>query len=94
MENASFQRQEESIRKFAIQRMVTDLLPAIDSLEKGIDVAYMESGIDGEILLEGSVATLKILRKLIKDREGCQGIHATYPYVKLKQITLWESIIN
>lgn len=50
----------ENARKFAIQDFVDKLLPAKDSMEKGLDIAYIEDGIDVETLLEWMISTLKI----------------------------------
>jgi molecular chaperone GrpE len=54
------EREMDNARKFAIQDFVSKLLPAKDSMEKGLDVAYMEDGVDAETLLSGVVSTLKI----------------------------------
>ncbi len=56
-------REVGDAQKYAIQDFVTRILPAVDSLEKGIDVGYMEDGIDPEALVEGMNATVKIMKE-------------------------------
>ena len=58
-------REIENARKFAIQDFVDKLLPAKDSMEKGLDIAYEEDGIDAESLLEGMTSTLKICNEAL-----------------------------
>jgi molecular chaperone GrpE len=53
-------REIENTRKFAIQDIIDKLLPAKDSMEKGLDISYIEDGIDVETLLAGMTSTLKI----------------------------------
>ncbi len=60
------EREKENSEKFAIQAFITGLLPAKDSMEKGLDIAYMEDGIDGEALFEGMTTTLKICNESFK----------------------------
>lgn len=54
------ERETEVAKKYALQDFVTRLLPAKDSMEKGLDISYMENGIDGEVLFEGMTSTLRI----------------------------------
>ena len=54
------EREIENTRKFAIQDFISKLLPAKDSIEKGLDISYMDDEIDTESLLEGMTSTLKI----------------------------------
>jgi molecular chaperone GrpE len=58
-------RDQERSRKFALERVMADLLPVIDSLERGLaadrDVATVES------LLEGKSLILKMLGKTLED---------------------------
>ena len=54
------ERETEVAKKYALQDFVTRLLPAKDSMEKGLDISYMENGIDGEALFEGMTSTLRI----------------------------------
>jgi len=42
------------------------MLPAKDSLEKGVDIGYMEENINAESLFEGMTATLKIMNGAFK----------------------------
>ena len=60
------ERERENSEKFVIQAFITGLLPAKDSMEKGLDVAYLEDGIDGEALFEGMTSTLKICNESFK----------------------------
>jgi molecular chaperone GrpE len=60
------EREMDNARKYALQEFISRLLPAKDSMEKGLDVAYMEEGIDAETLLEGSTSTLKIFNEAFK----------------------------
>lgn len=59
-------REIENARKFALQDFLPKLLPAKDSMEKGLDIAYLEDGIDGETLFEGMTSTLKICNEAFK----------------------------
>jgi molecular chaperone GrpE len=61
-----FRREIDDAHKYAIQDFVTRMLPAKDSLEKGIDIAYMEENIDAESLFEGMNATIKIMQGAFK----------------------------
>lgn len=60
------EREMDNARKYAIQDFVVNLLPAKDSMEKGMDVVYMENGISAEALMEGSISTLKICNEAFK----------------------------
>jgi molecular chaperone GrpE len=60
------EREMDHARKYAIQDFVSNLLPAKDSMEKGVDVAYMENGISAEALMEGTSSTLKICKEAFK----------------------------
>jgi molecular chaperone GrpE len=60
------EREMDNARKFAIQDFVSNLLSAKDSMEKGLDVAYMEDGVDAETLLNGVTSTLKICNEAFK----------------------------
>lgn len=59
-------REIDNASKFAIQDFITKLLPAKDSMEKGLDVSYMEDGVDGEALFEGMTSTLRICKDAFK----------------------------
>ena len=54
------ERETEVAKNYALQDFVTRLLPAKDSMEKGLDISYMENGVDAEALLEGVTSTLRI----------------------------------
>lgn len=56
----------ENARKFALQDFITRLLPAKDSIEKGLDISYVENGIDGEVLFEGMTSSLRICNDAFK----------------------------
>ena len=60
------EREMDHAGKYAIQDFVSNLLPAKDSMEKGVDVAYMENGISAEALMEGTLSTLKICNEAFK----------------------------
>lgn len=60
------EREIDNAKKFALQSFITQLLPAKDSMEKGLDVSYMEGGVDGETLFEGMTSTLKICEDVFK----------------------------
>ena len=51
-----------NVRKFALERFVSDLLPTLDSLERGIETVNADEA-DGPLktLHEGSVLTLKMM---------------------------------
>jgi molecular chaperone GrpE len=57
------QRDVELARKFANERLLGDLLPVIDSLEAGLNVASTETG----ALREGMELTLRQLLKVASD---------------------------
>ncbi len=59
-------RDIDDAHKYAIQDFVTRMLPAKDSLEKGVDIGYMEENINAESLFEGMTATLKIMNAAFK----------------------------
>ena len=69
-------REIDNARNFAIQDFIVKLLPAKDSMEKGIDIANTEDGIDGETLLEGMVSTLRICNDVFKSA----GLKEIDPY--------------
>lgn len=60
------EREMDNARKYAIQDFVSNLLPAKDSMEKGVDIAYMENGISAEALMKGTQSTLKICNEAFK----------------------------
>lgn len=60
------EREIDNAGKFALQDFITRILPAKDSMEKGLEISYMEDGIDGEALYEGMSSTLKICRDAFK----------------------------
>jgi len=60
------ERETDVAKKYALQDFVTRLLPAKDSMEKGLDISYMENGIDGEALFEGMTSTLRICDDVFK----------------------------
>ena len=59
------QREIDKARRFALERMVTDLLPVLDSLDQALDHA---SGDDGneESVLEGTRLTRKLLLRVME----------------------------
>ena len=59
-------REIESAYQFAILKFVQDLLPAKDSLEKGLDIAYIEDDVDPNVLLNGVLSTIKIFNQAFK----------------------------
>ncbi len=59
-------REIENARKFALQDFITRLLPAKDSLEKGLDLSYMENGVNEEVLFEGMTSSLRICNDAFK----------------------------
>ena len=54
------EREIESAYKFALQDFLTRMLPAKDSLEKGLDILYIEGDTDVPTLMKGIKSTLKI----------------------------------
>ena len=56
-------RELEQARRFANERLLGDLLPVLDSLERGLEAG----GIDGARLREGVELTLKLLTKVVED---------------------------
>ena len=56
------EKEVSNARKFALERFVADLLPTLDSLERGIETVNADEA-EGPLktLLEGSVLTLKMM---------------------------------
>lgn len=61
-----FRREIDDAHKYAIQDFVIRMLPAKDSIEKGIDIGYMEEKMDAESLFEGMNATIKLMQNAFK----------------------------
>lgn len=59
------QRDTEKSRKFALERIMKDLLQVRDSMERGLDMADGSATV--ESLLEGEKLTLKMLAKVMQD---------------------------
>jgi molecular chaperone GrpE len=59
------QRDAEKSRKFALERIMKDLLEVRDSMERGLDMA--DESATAESLIEGEKLTLKMLAKLMED---------------------------
>jgi molecular chaperone GrpE len=67
-------RDVEGARKYALENFSRDLLAVCDSLEMGIDAAGKAGDLpDADALLEGSVATQKLLLQTL-DRFGVQSL--------------------
>lgn len=60
-------RDQEKSRKFALERIMKDLLQVRDSMERGLE-ADAESA-SAETLLEGQALTLKMLAKVMQDHD-------------------------
>jgi len=61
------EREIDNARELAAFDFITNLLPVKDSMEKGLDISYMEDGnVNAEVLLEGMHSTLKILNDAFK----------------------------
>jgi molecular chaperone GrpE len=58
-------RDLERSRKFALERVMKDLLQVRDSLERGLEVEAENATVDA--LIEGQELTLKILNKVLED---------------------------
>ena len=67
-------REVENARNFGIQNIVSNLLAAKDSLEKGLDIAYMENGADKVSLIEGMSSALRLFNDAFKNN-GVQEIN-------------------
>ena len=62
------QREIENSRNYAAFNFITSMLPVKDSMEKGLDVAYMEDGnIKAEELFEGMSSTLRVMNDAFKN---------------------------
>ena len=61
------EREIESAKMFAIQDFVIKLLPAKDSMEKGLEHAEEEQVLDSETLLEGMKATLMLCNGVFRN---------------------------
>lgn len=61
-----FRREIDDAHKYAIQDFVIRMLPAKDSIEKGIDICNMEEKMDAESLFEGMNATIKLMQNAFK----------------------------
>jgi molecular chaperone GrpE len=59
-------RENKTAREFAVIDFALKLLPAKDSMEKAIDVTYIEEGVETESLLEGMVSIHKIFEEAFK----------------------------
>ena len=59
-------REVESARKYGVERLLGDLVPALDGLEMGLAASAAE-GVSVEKLREGSEMTLKLLHKAIEN---------------------------
>ena len=60
-------RDAEKSRKFALERIMKDLLQVRDSMERGLDMADDSATV--ESLREGQELTLKMLAKVLQDNE-------------------------
>jgi molecular chaperone GrpE len=60
-------REAEKSRKFALERIMKDLLQVRDSMERGLEVA--DDGATVESLREGQELTLKMLAKVLQDHD-------------------------
>ena len=60
-------REAEKSRKFALERIMKDLLQVLDSMERGLEVA--DDGATAESLREGQGLTLKMLAKVLQDHD-------------------------
>jgi len=58
-------REVEKSRKFALERIMKDLLQVRDSMERGLEMA--DASVTAESLIEGEKLTLKMLVKLMED---------------------------
>ena len=71
------EREIDNARDFAATYFIAKILPVKDSMEKGLDVAYMEDGnIDAASLLEGITSTLRLLNDTFK-KAGIEEINPT-----------------
>ena len=59
------QREVDKSRKFALERIMKDLLQVRDSMERGLEMADASATV--ESLIEGEELTLKMLAKLMED---------------------------
>ncbi len=64
-------RDLERSRKFALERVMSDLLPVVDSLERGLQAGAEAATV--ESLLEGKALILKMLGKALEDH-GLESI--------------------
>jgi molecular chaperone GrpE len=60
-------RDQEKSRKFALERIMKDLLQVRDSMERGLEVDAESAS--AETLLEGQALTLKMLAKVMQDHD-------------------------
>jgi molecular chaperone GrpE len=56
-------REVEQARKFGIERLASEVLPVLDSLEMGLEAG---AGATADTLLEGKKATLRLLRSVLQ----------------------------
>jgi molecular chaperone GrpE len=61
------EREIDSAEKFALHDFILKLLPAKDSMEKGIEIAKEEEIVDSKTLLDGMRATLKLCNEAFRD---------------------------
>jgi molecular chaperone GrpE len=59
------EREADKSRRFALERMMKDLLQVRDSLERGLEVDSESATVEG--LREGKALTLKVLSKVMQD---------------------------
>jgi len=60
-------RDAEKSRRFALERIMKDLLQVLDSMERGLEVADDSATVDS--LREGQALTLKMLAKVLQDHD-------------------------
>lgn len=70
-----FDRETESIKKYCNERIITELLEAVDELELAVKVAKDSEGTQ-KTLVDGVTMTLKKLRKVL-EQEGVSPIECT-----------------
>jgi molecular chaperone GrpE len=66
-------KEMENARKFGAERLLSDLLPVLDSLEKGLELSDADAA-SIEKLKEGMDMTLKLLQKAT-EQHGLRGIN-------------------
>lgn len=83
-----FKFEKENAEKYALEEFIAKMLPAKDSLEKGLQIAYSDNDVDEDVLISGMTATLKICF----DAFSASGVEEINPMGKMFNPDLHEAL--